>query len=188
MRFPWMKIHGSIEALCRCLSGNQTQGFHEWKFMALLKRQVRVVGQSETEMFPWMKIHGSIEAHGSDINGEPHLARFHEWKFMALLKPWNQPPNRWRASEVSMNENSWLYWSNNSDKSILPISLEVSMNENSWLYWSSNTHVYVSELESGFHEWKFMALLKHWRWKGNTLSYIRVSMNENSWLYWSLSL
>ena len=63
IRFPWMKIHGSIEARrfifrwvhsCPC--------FHEWKFMALLKRCHWTRINNLFRRFPWMKIHGSIEA------------------------------------------------------------------------------------------------------------------------------
>ena len=134
MRFPWMKIHGSIEALCRCLSGNQTQGFHEWKFMALLKRVHSSLHEVIKPVFPWMKIHGSIEA--GDVR-----------------------KNCVQIVLVSMNENSWLYWSQTLDRNDLEY-LEVSMNENSWLYWSTPHGLPSNTRQARFHEWKFMALLK----------------------------
>ena len=157
-----MKIHGSIEAL-HCTSCFQ-----------------------QPITFPWMKIHGSIEASG--------------WCGRRQV---NQ--------RVSMNENSWLYWSDTSIDYTLSGNITfpwmkihgsieahiityimgyqrylVSMNENSWLYWSIACLGEVWSWWYCFHEWKFMALLKHVRhifsaWKG-----IWVSMNENSWLYWSL--
>ena len=111
--FPWMKIHGSIEAnlmsyrrsSIHSVSMNenswlywspvqtcpqvlsQPSGFHEWKFMALLK----------PDPLPpdfWI-----------------HAICFHEWKFMALLKLREYLLSGNGILDVSMNENSWLYWS-----------------------------------------------------------------------------
>ena len=106
-----------------------------------------------------MKIHGSIEASALHF----HL------------------PDRWF---VSMNENSWLYWSFQVLRWAW-ISHAVSMNENSWLYWSAAASLIGKLANICFHEWKFMALLKLMQeFLRNHIQ--EVSMNENSWLYWSL--
>ena len=109
--FPWMKIHGSIEArpmqigkLCPILGFHEWKfmallkrtisvdgvmwraGFHEWKFMALLKPITTTLAEANYPVFPWMKIHGSIEASISWTFENGGAASFHEWKFMALLK------------------------------------------------------------------------------------------------------
>ena len=86
-------------------------GFHEWKFMALLKQNFN--GSSTIDM---------------DVG-------FHEWKFMALLK--RNPAN-----------------------STVHVIFYVSMNENSWLYWSDQRMTGDALPSPRFHEWKFMALLK----------------------------
>ena len=108
--------------------------FHEWKFMALLKHSLLRLPSLPCTVFPWMKIHGSIEA------WQIRWAYYHD-------------------TGVSMNENSWLYWSplysnpiripptfpwmkiHGSIEALLMVSpripdRHVSMNENSWLYWS----------------------------------------------------
>ena len=109
--------------------------FHEWKFMALLKRRSVTYREACQHMFPWMKIHGSIEAYAG-VSSQPHPGGFHEWKFMALLKHPGAADRAIIADQVSMNENSWLYWSE-----------EQTVND------GRNKSI-------GFHEWKFMALLK----------------------------
>ena len=157
--------------------------FHEWKFMALLKVESWNLFFFSIAGFPWMKIHGSIEGrwpklisvftsafpwmkiHGS-IEGQGILGGF----------VWDK--------DVSMNENSWLYWRKYSTQTsalmsqsfhewkfmaLLKESLAdeienpttpVSMNENSWLYWRTRYGWRNSRLNPSFHEWKFMALLK----------------------------
>ena len=93
-------------------SGNSLRNcFHEWKFMALLKPPSRSLRP------------------GTSARG------FHEWKFMALLKLSLKFWDKQRQILVSMNENSWLYWS-----PVLP---------GQWVV-----------IFCCFHEWKFMALLK----------------------------
>ncbi len=134
--------------------------FHEWKFMALLKPK-----------------------HRGRNNKLCH--RFHEWKFMALLKL-KRINLQVGKSGVSMNENSWLYWSVikwPTKKSLM----RVSMNENSWLYWSGKKGLMIILAGLSFHEWKFMALLKPWMEVFYVVRFHRVSMNENSWLYWSIA-
>ena len=92
-------------------------------------------------LFPWMKIHGSIEALWNNWLETLHL--------------------------VSMNENSWLYWSTWRGFAVGFANI-VSMNENSWLYWSLSLHFQLRKKLWRFHEWKFMALLKHYaEWKGS---------------------
>ena len=147
--FPWMKIHGSIEA---------------FKFSAELGFLMQ---------FPWMKIHGSIEAYAG-VSSQPHPGGFHEWKFMALLKLMQE--DRWGGILSCFHE--WKFMAllkhpGAADRAI--IADQVSMNENSWLYWSEEQTVNDGRNKSiGFHEWKFMALLKRdhiwcrswweWRW------------------------
>ena len=133
--------------------------FHEWKFMALLKLVRRCPRFLPYPGFPWMKIHGSIEARGLFSTTDSSVY-------------------------VSMNENSWLYWSisalvqepyrtwfpwmkiHGSIEAAFsafpaPWRIRVSMNENSWLYWSHLQWERGIPDRWGFHEWKFMALLKH---------------------------
>ena len=160
--FPWMKIHGSIEAnsMVSCSSISSIMDFHEWKFMAPLKhiRQCEndplcgiPISMNENSWlhwsfrwypsykmllwrFPWMKIHGSIEA------------RFNPVFFLFIF-------------HISMNENSWLHWSRWT-VIIQKQQLLISMNENSWLHWSSMQGYGVWAPVMYFHEWKFMAPLK----------------------------
>ncbi len=187
IQFPWMKIHGSIEATAPASTENHPLScFHEWKFMALLKHLSWRLESQCNFQFPWMKIHGSIEAF------------FVAAAFSALYC-------------VSMNENSWLYWSMTNPVSILS------------RYWRFHEWKFMALLKphhlhgSGrgvycFHEWKFMALLKRvhsslhevikpvFPWmkihgsieagdvRKNCVQIVLVSMNENSWLYWSQTL
>ena len=135
-KFPWMKIHGSIEAIIiHAIITDPSKNFHEWKFMAPLKPEsLRVKCYLSTFYF-------------------------HEWKFMAPLKL-HKGGLAHRQTDISMNENSWLHWSLRVPgwtKVIVPnfhewkfmaplkqspwgISLfgdpPISMNENSWLHWS----------------------------------------------------
>ena len=147
--------------------------FHEWKFMALLKRRSVTYREACQHMFPWMKIHGSIEAYAG-VSSQPHPGGFHEWKFMALLKLMQE--DRWGGILSCFHE--WKFMAllkhpGAADRAI--IADQVSMNENSWLYWSEEQTVNDGRNKSiGFHEWKFMALLKRdhiwcrswweWRW------------------------
>ena len=207
-KFPWMKIHGSIEVLPTELSCTHGSSFHEWKFMALLKPLPRLplkttlclVSMNENSWLYW-----SISPDASNLNV---TFSFHEWKFMALLKhsllrlpslpctvfPWMKIHGsieawqiRWayyHDTGVSMNENSWLYWSLTIFMA-QAVGYIVSMNENSWLYWSCRKPKRNSVPLQRFHEWKFMALLKL-LWDPNKWHRCnKVSMNENSWLYWS---
>ena len=135
--------------------------FHEWKFMALLKHSQHNRFSWILRVFPWMKIHGSIEA-------------------MTL---WTQAVF---LHKVSMNENSWLYWSINCALASFSVDMIVSMNENSWLYWSvrkcitRKSNTIVSMNENSWLYWSVNdAVEKELAKKG-------VSMNENSWLYWSV--
>ncbi len=209
--FPWMKIHGSIEGWHRRSHRFQLHSsFHEWKFMALLKVHIHdLYGAKEICFHEWkfmalLKVLSLILP--TRIN-----AGFHEWKFMALLKELSQQQVLKHTSQVSMNENSWLYWralpvrgnptawgwfpwmkihgsiegwvapahlscsisfpwmkihgsieGQAYDSCILMI-MSVSMNENSWLYWRLPTSFFWKSNKPGFHEWKFMALLKAYR-------------------------
>ncbi len=140
--FPWMKIHGSIEATHMAVSrprrADVSMNENSWLYWSL-----------------WLLLRQRSIKLG-----------FHEWKFMALLKREGSAMMISEEAAVSMNENSWLYWSWISNG--IAISTErVSMNENSWLYWSQYFSFQIPLAPGSFHEWKFMALLKprilrHW--------------------------
>ena len=134
--FPWMKIHGSIEA-CRCHSVQvgRVSCFHEWKFMALLKpttwqwaykicirfhewKFMALLKQENIQqdvpvyrVFPWMKIHGSIEAHVKPNRIIPRIPGFPWMKIHGSIEADLQTHCPLSLEKVSMNENSWLYWS-----------------------------------------------------------------------------
>ena len=107
-----------------------------------------------------MKIHGSIEASISHSRFPLHREvsmNENSWLY------WSQEfygIGLCPCKRVSMNENSWLYWSlTQTCVEVLFIDC-VSMNENSWLYWSCIWSGCSVLSMSSFHEWKFMALLK----------------------------
>ncbi len=157
--FPWMKIHGSIEARISELtvpenpwvSMNENSWLY-WSFtITISERTLPGVSMNENSWlywsltspaaialefiaFPWMKIHGSIEALTS-------------WRFVLRIAQF-----------------PWMKIHGSIEASIRPPSsssqVPVSMNENSWLYWSPCLYVMFTVRSIGFHEWKFMALLK----------------------------
>ena len=109
IEFPWMKIHGSIEAKIEnapdfnpdLISMNENSWLH-WSMVSPL-RDTHWISISMNEnswlhwsftvwtvnlchfRFPWMKIHGSIEA-ADGMDDDEIILNFHEWKFMAPLK------------------------------------------------------------------------------------------------------
>ena len=133
-------------------------GFHEWKFMALLKenisRETRNLEKVSMNENSWLYWRNSSE--------------------IAEIE----------TDRVSMNENSWLYWSH--VKKIKRARMKiVSMNENSWLYWSSICDGVRRVPFLKFPWMKIHGSIEAWcpSWSQGTPIY--VSMNENSWLYWS---
>ena len=180
--YPWMKVHGSIEA-DRCTESMKSDcSIHEWKFMALLKPWIkdiepvnRAVSMNESSwlywsielqvrslihyfLYPWMKVHGSIEAKGQS-----------EW-FNVFIP-------------VSMNESSWLYWSlsvmvmlgwwdpkypwmkvHGSIEARWPWRRQPAQSRYPWMKVHGSIEAEASRSQfhrkSSIHEWKFMALLK----------------------------
>ena len=110
--------------------------------------------------FPWMKIHGSIEAMSIRVCLQwmnPVSMNENSWLYWSGFFG----DNGFFSCSVSMNENSWLYWSRFQRVRKCSRNIQVSMNENSWLYWSGTLANVIVHVDYGFHEWKFMALLKH---------------------------
>ena len=135
--FPWMKIHGSIEA-------EQGNSRHSHRH----------------NRFPWMKIHGSIEAISvtwTDV--KPETSYFHEWKFMAPLKQCDRIFGRSTTVKISMNENSWLHWSWEQ----IGHGLAANLHFHEWKFMAplklKRAGITVDPI-TNFHEWKFMAPLK----------------------------
>ena len=88
-------------------------------------------------------------------------ARFHEWKFMALLKHDHLGDCFLVHVLVSMNENSWLYWSTGYTFLDLPLPLVFPWMKIHGSIEASGNLALMKYPIGGFHEWKFMALLKH---------------------------
>ena len=156
--FPWMKIHGSIEAevFFACV-GVLFSRFHEWKFMALLKHVNGLTNFEYWISFHEWKFMALLKQDKGKRKGEKSISGFHEWKFMALLKPGALFSGGFIVALVSMNENSWLYWSDVTGPGLTTCS-------------------------GGFHEWKFMALLKH----SNSVPEGQVLCRFHEWIFMAL--
>ena len=131
--FPWMKIHGSIEANC-------------------CRRD-----RGQLAVFPWMKIHGSIEAFLLILGRIGGIVYFHEWKFMTPLKPNNNKPYMYMGGTISMNENSWLHWSQAQEEEMTYITVKFPWMKIHGSIEAWRVHEPIQKRPSNFHEWKFMA-------------------------------
>ena len=60
--FPWIQIHGPIEALTRSRLSTPSLGFRGFKSTAPLKLPRAPAGVGALLWFPWIQIHGPIEA------------------------------------------------------------------------------------------------------------------------------
>ena len=133
--FPWMKIHGSIEAYeMNLFPMVESLDFHEWKFMAPLKPVRHGLLVVASALFPWMKIHGSIEAF-CGRKGTIQTVEFPWMKIHGSIEA-----NRMTENEEKLTLFPWMK---------IHGSIEAQMNG-----------TFVADTILHFHEWKFMAPLK----------------------------